>query len=103
MAQGVGRLEAIDPLSSAMGDAGSAGAVQYQPPAIARWRADFNFIAVANDSWRRMELVRCASSYVRRRSFQAIFEDCSGLHRRETVRCREIAGRKGKHGGRVPF
>ncbi|CAE7212339.1 unnamed protein product [Symbiodinium sp. CCMP2592] len=51
-----GQTGGIDPVSGATGGAESAGAVQYQPPAIARWRADFNFIAVANDSWKRMEL-----------------------------------------------
>ena len=84
-----GQTGGIDPLSSAMGDAGSAGAVQYQPPAIARWRADFNFIAVANDSWKRMELVRCASSYVRRRSFKQSLKtvlDCTAEKLSDAVR-----------------
>ena len=57
-------------------DVGGDGAVPieagtgYQPPSIARWRGDFNFIAVVSDSWKRMKLIRSASAYVRRRSFK---------------------------------
>ena len=79
----------IDPVGCATGGAKSRCAVQYQPPAIARWRADFNFIAVANDSWKRMELVRCASSYVRRRSFKQSLKtvlDCTSEKLSDAVR-----------------
>ncbi|CAE7908776.1 unnamed protein product, partial [Symbiodinium necroappetens] len=44
---------------------------------------------VANDSWKRMELVRCASSYVRRRSFKQSLKtvlDCTSEKLSDAVR-----------------
>ena len=79
----------IDPVRCVTGGTESFCAAQYQPPAIARWRGDFNFIAVANDSWKRMELVRCASSYVRRRSFKQSLKtvlDCTSEKLSDAVR-----------------
>ena len=40
----------------------------FQPPIIPRWQADLNFLAVASDSWKRMEMVRLASGHVRGRN-----------------------------------
>ena len=42
----------------------------FQPPIIPRWQADLNFLAVASDSWKRMEMVRLASGHVRRKKFK---------------------------------
>ena len=44
--------------------------VEFQPPIIPRWQADLNFLAVASDSWKRMEMVRMASAHVRRKKFK---------------------------------
>ena len=52
----------------------------YQPPSIPRWSGDLNFVAVANDTWKRMELVRSASGHVRRRKFKEslrVIMDCT--------------------------
>lgn len=43
---------------------------EFQPPNIPRWQADLNFLAVASDSWKRMEMVRLASGHVRRKKFK---------------------------------
>ena len=48
----------------------SSGASEFQPPIIPRWQADLNFLAVASDSWKRMEMVRLASAHVRRKRFK---------------------------------
>ena len=45
-------------------------ASEFQPPMIPRWQADLNFLAVVCDSWKRMEMVRLASGYVRRKKFK---------------------------------
>ena len=58
--------EAADELEGS----GLVPAAPFQPPSIPRWQADFNFLAVASDSWKRVEMVRLASGHVRRKKFK---------------------------------
>ena len=39
-------------------------------PTVPRWCADLNFVAVACDAWKRMEMVRLASAHVKRKKFK---------------------------------
>jgi len=43
----------------------------FVPPAQPRWTADLDLLCCMYDVWRRMELVRRANAYVRRKGFQA--------------------------------
>ena len=43
---------------------------QFQPPAIPRRAGDLNFLSVACDTWKRMDMVRLASAHVKRRQFK---------------------------------
>lgn len=43
---------------------------EFQPPNILRWQGDLNFLAMASDSWKRMEMVCLASGHVRRKKFK---------------------------------
>ena len=60
------------PVASAAEPSKGSGSVlvEFQPPIIPRWQADLNFLAVASDSWKRMEMVRMASAHVRRKKFK---------------------------------
>lgn len=50
----------------------NAGAAtsRFQPPAIPRWAGELNFLSVACDTWKRMEMVRLASAHVKRKKFK---------------------------------
>ena len=43
---------------------------RFQPPAIPRWAGELNFLSVACDTWKRMEMVRLASAHVKRKKFK---------------------------------
>lgn len=68
--------DAVDPTDIAPEDqstgnqAGVPGSGSFQPPAVPRWCADLNFVAVACDTWKRMEMVRLASAHVKRKKFK---------------------------------
>ena len=51
-------------------EGGLGGGDAFQPPAVPRWAADLNFVAVACDTWKRMEMVRLASAHVKRKKFK---------------------------------
>ena len=42
----------------------------FQPPVIPRWSGEMNFVSVACDTWKRMEMVRCARGHVKRKGFK---------------------------------
>ena len=48
----------------------SPEAASYAPPSQPRWSSDLDLMCVLYDSWRRMELVKKASLFVRRKGFQ---------------------------------
>ena len=43
---------------------------RFRPPSVPRWAGDLNFLSVACDTWKRMEMVRLASAHVKRKKFK---------------------------------